>query len=96
MNWFDALGTAVFPASWWPVVGNLIKIIVIVLPVLGAVAYLTLWERRLIGWMHIRLGPNRVGPWGLLQPIADALKLMFKEVIAPTQAEAAARTGLAR
>jgi NADH-quinone oxidoreductase subunit H len=87
MNWFDAWGTAVFPAAWWAVLGNLIKIFVIVLPVLGAVAYLTLWERRLIGWMHIRMGPNRVGPWGLLQPIADALKLMFKEVIAPTQAD---------
>jgi NADH-quinone oxidoreductase subunit H len=65
----------------------LLKIIAIVVPVLVLVAYLTYWERRLIGWMHIRLGPNRVGYKGLLQPIADALKLMFKEVIFPSQAD---------
>ncbi len=70
----------------WPVAWTLIKIIAVVLPVLGCVAYLTLWERKLIGWMHIRLGPNRVGPLGLLQPIADALKLMTKEIIMPSQA----------
>ncbi|HCO56982.1 MAG TPA: NADH-quinone oxidoreductase subunit H, partial [Burkholderiales bacterium] len=58
----------------------------IVVPILGAVAYLTLWERKLIGWMHVRLGPNRVGPLGLLQPIADSLKLLTKELIVPTQA----------
>jgi NADH-quinone oxidoreductase subunit H len=69
----------------WPVVWNLVKIILVVLPLMGCVAYLTLWERKLIGFMHIRLGPNRVGPGGLLQPIADALKLMFKEIIVPAQ-----------
>ncbi|MCM5572045.1 NADH-quinone oxidoreductase subunit NuoH [Burkholderiaceae bacterium FT117] len=70
----------------WPVVWNLVKIVCIVLPVLGCVAYLTLWERKMIGYMHLRIGPNRVGPKGLLQPIADAFKLMFKEIIMPTQA----------
>jgi NADH-quinone oxidoreductase subunit H len=78
-------------AAWWPPLWDflwiLVKIFSIVLPILGAVAYTTLWERKLIGWMHIRLGPNRVGPLGLLQPIADALKLLLKEVIAPTQAD---------
>lgn len=68
---------------------TLAKIVAVVLPLLGAVAYLTLWERKLMGWMHIRLGPNRVGPLGLLQPIADAVKLIFKEVITPSQADKA-------
>ncbi|WP_013123807.1 NADH-quinone oxidoreductase subunit NuoH [Thiomonas sp.] len=67
----------------WPIVWNLIKIIVIVAPLMGAVAYLTLWERKLIGWIQIRIGPNRVGPFGLLQPIADGLKLLFKEIVIP-------------
>jgi NADH-quinone oxidoreductase subunit H len=71
---------------WWPVVWNLIKIVAIVLPLMGCVAYLTLWERKMIGWMHVRLGPNRVGPAGLLQPIADALKLLLKEIIVPAKA----------
>ncbi|MGE3928476.1 MAG: NADH-quinone oxidoreductase subunit NuoH [Lautropia sp.] len=70
----------------WPVVWNLIKIVAVVAPLMACVAYLTLWERRLIGFMHLRLGPNRVGPFGLLQPLADAFKLMTKEIILPTQA----------
>ena len=68
----------------WPVVWSLIKIVALVLPLLGCVAYLTLWERKAIGWSQIRIGPNRVGPYGLLQPIADAVKLIFKEIILPT------------
>jgi NADH-quinone oxidoreductase subunit H len=71
------------------VVWNLAKIVALVLPLMGAVAYLTLWERKMIGYMHIRIGPNRVGPLGLLQPIADAVKLMFKEIITPSQANKA-------
>ncbi len=71
----------------WPVVWSLAKIIAIVVPILGLVAYLTLWERRLIGWFHIRMGPNRVGPLGLLQPIADAFKLITKEIITPSQSD---------
>jgi len=72
--------------SAWPVVYTLIQIVLVVLPLLAAVAYLTLWERKLIGWMHARMGPNRVGPLGLLQPIADALKLLTKEIITPSRA----------
>ncbi len=73
----------------WPLIWTLVKIVVIVLPLMGCVAYLTLWERKMIGWMHIRLGPNRVGPAGLLQPIADALKLLLKEIIVPARASKA-------
>jgi NADH-quinone oxidoreductase subunit H len=64
----------------------LIKILTITLPLLGCVAYLTYWERKMIGRMHIRMGPSYVGPMGLLQPIADAVKMMFKEIIVPMNA----------
>ncbi len=73
----------------WPLVWNLFKIVCLVLPIMGCVAYLTLWERKMIGWMHVRMGPNRVGPAGLLQPIADALKLLLKEIIIPAKANKA-------
>ena len=63
----------------------LFKIILIVIPVMISVAYLTFFERRVIGFMQSRIGPNRVGYFGLLQPIADALKLMFKEIVLPTK-----------
>jgi NADH-quinone oxidoreductase subunit H len=65
---------------------NVAYIVAIVVPLILSVAYLTLWERKLIGWIQIRIGPNRVGPRGLLQPFADVLKLLFKEVILPTNA----------
>jgi NADH-quinone oxidoreductase subunit H len=62
------------------------KITVVVLPLMAAVAYLTLAERKVIGYIQVRIGPNRVGPRGLLQPIADAVKLLMKEVILPSSA----------
>jgi NADH-quinone oxidoreductase subunit H len=76
----SVLGTA------WPLVWSLLKIILIVAPLMGLVAYLTLWERKLIGWIQIRVGPNRVGPVGLLQPIADGVKLLLKEIVIPAKA----------
>jgi len=75
---------------WGPalyeLVTSLFFIVCIVVPLMLSIAYLTLWERKLIGWMQIRIGPNRVGPLGLLQPIADGVKLLMKEIISPTQA----------
>jgi NADH-quinone oxidoreductase subunit H len=65
----------------------LLKIIVLLVPLLIGVAYLTFAERKIIGYMQVRIGPNRVGPKGWLQPIADAMKLMFKEIIIPSRAD---------
>ena len=84
-------GAGLVAAPWWtemawPVAWALLGIVAIVVPLLLAVAYLTLWERKLLGWMQNRPGPNRVGPWGLLQPMADGLKLLTKELIMPTAA----------
>ncbi len=62
------------------------KITLIVVPIMLSVAYLTLAERKVIGYIQVRIGPNRVGPRGLLQPIADGLKLLLKEIIVPTNA----------
>ena len=78
-----------FLGYYWPLVWNLVKIIAVVAPLMGAVAYLTLWERKVIGWMHVRHGPNRTGPAGLLQPIADGVKLLLKEIVVPAKSSKA-------
>ncbi|MBL0290472.1 MAG: NADH-quinone oxidoreductase subunit NuoH [Betaproteobacteria bacterium] len=70
----------------WPVLWTLAKILVIAVPVILGVAYMTYAERKVIGWMQVRIGPNRVGPLGLLQPFADVFKLIFKEIVVPTGA----------
>ena len=65
---------------------TLAKILVIAVPLIIAVAMYVWWERKVIGWMHVRIGPNKIGPFGLLQAFADVFKLLLKEVISPTNA----------
>ena len=84
VNTINAAGASLTGFTW-PFWWTLIKILCVILPLMGLVAYLTLWERKMLGWIQIRIGPNRVGPMGLLQPIADAVKLLFKEIIIPSK-----------
>ncbi len=84
------LGQSIFGSAWENILTTLwtvIKVMLIIAPLLLVVAYVTFWERKFIGWMQVRIGPNRVGPWGLIQPIADGLKLMLKEVVIPAGAD---------
>ena len=78
--------TALWLGYVWPAAWIVIKIVAIVAPIMIAVAYLTYAERKVIGAMHLRRGPNVVGPFGLLQPIADGVKLFLKETVIPSGA----------
>ncbi len=84
MDMIAQFGQGVFGFAW-PAVWTLLKIVAIVAPLMLCVAYLTWAERKVIGYMQVRIGPNRVGPLGLLQPIADGLKLLLKEIIVPAR-----------
>ena len=84
----EPLATAL---GWLPyelalLVETLLKVVALLVPLLVTVAWYTYAERKVIGYMQVRLGPNRVGPKGWLQPVADAVKLMFKEFIIPAGA----------
>jgi NADH-quinone oxidoreductase subunit H len=79
----ETTGLNLLGPVWMPL-WTLVKIVVIVVPLMLGVAYLTLAERWVIGWIQVRIGPNRVGPFGLLQPLADGVKLFFKEIIVPS------------
>lgn len=70
---------------WWAIV--LIKSVVILAIVITTFAYAMLFERKVMAWMQLRPGPNRTGPWGMLQPAADAVKMMFKEDLTPNTAD---------
>jgi NADH-quinone oxidoreductase subunit H len=85
MDFFIGLWDAI-PEGLQLTIWTLIKIVAIVVPLLLSVAYYTYAERKIIGYMQVRIGPNRVGPRGWLQPFADLLKMMFKEVIVPSNA----------
>jgi NADH-quinone oxidoreductase subunit H len=89
-NGLMQFGQDTFGSAWSNIltlVWTVIKVMLIIAPLLLIVAYVTFWERKIIGWMQVRIGPNRVGPWGLIQPIADGLKLMLKEVVIPSGAD---------
>ena len=80
-----------FAGAWWtdfgwPLLQIIAGILAITVPLLVSVAYLTLAERKVIGWIQLRKGPNVVGPFGLLQPFADGIKLFLKETIIPSGA----------
>ncbi|WP_425499971.1 NADH-quinone oxidoreductase subunit NuoH [Propionivibrio limicola] len=90
MDRFMQFGQELFGGAWQDiltVVWTVIKVMLIIAPLLLGVAYTTFAERKVIGWMQVRIGPNRVGPWGLIQPLADGLKLLLKEVTIPSGAD---------
>ena len=87
INQFTQWGAGVFGETGWNVIWALLRIVPLMVVILLSVAYLTFMERKVIGYMQGRIGPNRVGPFGLLQPIADVVKLLVKEIITPTRAD---------
>lgn len=81
-SWFIGL----LGPTWGFVASSLAKIVIILAPLILCVAYMTYFERKVIGFMQLRVGPNVTGPFGLIQPFADVVKLLMKEIIRPTLA----------
>jgi NADH-quinone oxidoreductase subunit H len=82
---FNELWAAV-PLELQLVIVSLLKIVVVLVPLILGVAYFTYWERKILAWMHARVGPNRVGWKGVLQPFADVIKMLLKEIVLPSKA----------
>jgi NADH-quinone oxidoreductase subunit H len=77
---------ATVPPELQLVIVSVLKIVVVLVPLILGVAYFTYWERKILAWMHVRVGPNRVGWKGLLQPFADVIKMLLKEIVIPSSA----------
>src|SRR6188508_1819787 len=77
---------ATVPPELQIIIVSLLKIVAVLIPLILGVAYFTYWERKILAWMHVRIGPNRVGWKGLLQPFADVIKMLLKEIVVPRSA----------
>ena len=84
MNWAIDVWNSLPPELQLLLV-SVFKIVVVLVPLILSVAYFTYWERKILAWMHVRIGPNRVGWKGLLQPFADVIKMLLKEIVLPTK-----------
>ncbi|HVJ30061.1 MAG TPA: NADH-quinone oxidoreductase subunit NuoH [Gammaproteobacteria bacterium] len=77
---------ATVPPELQLIIVSVLKIVAVLIPLILGVAYFTYWERKILAWMHVRIGPNRVGWKGLLQPFADVIKMLLKEIVVPRRA----------